>query len=246
MKYGVDQVKAYRSWVMEGSLSAFEIAVGETDLYIRVSGAAEDLKEKAHAAVLRCRAIIEDFIGKHPEFQTTLIPYPLSDDMPAIIRQMVHAGFSAGVGPMAAVAGVVAEYVGRDLLRFTDEVIVENGGDIFLKVARPLKVGVYAGSSQFTGRLAIKIEPKDTPLGICTSSGTVGHSLSFGKSDATIAISHSTAMADACATAIGNLIKTKDDISACVEYAKGIKGIKGILIIKDDDIGIWGDVLVSS
>ncbi len=128
-----------------------------------------------------------------------------------IVKTMAEAAEKAGVGPMAAVAGAIAEYVGRELLPFSREVIVENGGDIFLKTQKTRSIGIYAGeSSPFTGKLALRIEPKDTPLGICTSAGTVGHSLSFGKCDAAILVSPSASLADAAATAVGNLIQSAD------------------------------------
>ena len=144
---------------------------------------------------------------------------------------------------MAAVAGTFAEFVGRDLLKFSSEVIVENGGDIFLKTAKSRLVGVYAGEdSPMTGKIALKIEPFDTPLGVCTSSGTVGHSLSFGKSDAVVVLSPSTALADASATAIGNIVQTEADIEKALEYARGVAGLIGVAVIINDKMGAWGKI----
>ena len=143
---------------------------------------------------------------------------------------------------MAAVAGAVAEYVGRELLNFSSEVIVENGGDIFLKNLERRVVGIYTGKAPFTGKIALQIEPEDTPLGVCTSSGTVGHSLSFGRADAAIVLSPSTPLADAAATAIGNLVTEEDDIYRGIEFAKGIEGLKGVAIIKDDKMALWGEI----
>ena len=147
---------------------------------------------------------------------------------------------------MAAVAGAIAEAVGKDLLAYTPEVIVENGGDIFMKISQPRLVGVYAGESPFTGRIALEISPGEIPLGVCTSSGTVGHSLSFGAADAVVVLSHSTALADAAATAIGNRVRTADDIDVAIEQAQAIAGMVGVVIIKDDRIGMWGDVKLVS
>ena len=124
-----------------------------------------------------------------------------------------EAADKVDVGPMAAVAGAIAEHVGKELLPFSREVIVENGGDIFLRIIKARSIGVYAGeTSPFSGKIGLEISPEQTPLGICASSGTVGHSLSFGGSDACIVLSHSTALADAAATAIANLIGYADDI----------------------------------
>jgi ApbE superfamily uncharacterized protein (UPF0280 family) len=127
-------------------------------------------------------------------------------------------------------------------LELSPEVIVENGGDIFLKSQKDRTIGIYAGRSPLTGKVGLDIKGKDTPLGVCTSSGTVGHSLSLGKADAVIALSRSTALADAAATAIGNIIKSADDIPRGIERAINIKGLSGIIIIKDDRIGFWGKV----
>jgi len=178
----------------------------------------------------------------NPEFQTTLEPYPENPAAPSIIREMTAAAAVAGVGPFAAVAGAIAEQVGKDLLDYSSQIIIENGGDIFLKSSKKRTVGIYAGSSPLSNRLALEIEADETPLGICTSSGTVGHSLSFGKADAVVILSKSTAIADAVATAVGNLIQTIADIQKGLNFAKKIKAVKGIAIIKNDRMGIWGKI----
>jgi len=122
--------------------------------------------------------------------------------------------------------------------------LLENGGDIFLKILDKRSIGVYAGDSPFSGKIALEIQPEETPLGVCTSSGTVGHSLSFGKADACIVLSPSTALADAAATSIGNLIIEAGDIPQGIKFAQGIEGLKGVVIIKDSQIGIWGKVKI--
>jgi ApbE superfamily uncharacterized protein (UPF0280 family) len=141
---------------------------------------------------------------------------------------------------MAAVAGAVAEAIGRDLLGFSPEIIVENGGDIFLKISKKRLVGIYAGHSSLSKRIALEIMPRETPLGVCTSSGTVGHSLSLGSADAVIVLSPSTALADAAATAICNIVKTVDDIPRAIEKAQGIEGLRGLVVIMGDKMGVWG------
>ncbi|MCP4613862.1 MAG: UPF0280 family protein, partial [Planctomycetes bacterium] len=142
------------------------------------------------------------------------------------------------------VAGAIAEKVGKYLLAYSPEIIVENGGDIFLKTTEKRLVGIYAGDSPLTGKIALEINSDETPMGICTSSGTVGHSLSFGNADAVIVISPSTPLADAAATAIGNIIHEVTHINSGIEFAQGIDGLKGIVIIKDDTMGIWGEVKI--
>jgi ApbE superfamily uncharacterized protein (UPF0280 family) len=233
------QPRTYRHWVKDKDLVAFNVTVKETDLYIR---ARSDLKRQAHELVLKYRQLLEEYIEGHTSFLTSLEPVAVTDDAPPLVRNMAEAAAKAGVGPMAAVAGAIAEAVGSELLDFSPEVIVENGGDIYLKSLTKRLIGIYAGQSPLTGRVELEIEGKDTPLGICTSSGTVGHSLSFGRADAVIVLSQSTALADAAATAIGNRILKPQDIPGGIEFAQTINGLKGLAIIQGDQVGVWGEV----
>jgi ApbE superfamily uncharacterized protein (UPF0280 family) len=155
---------------------------------------------------------------------------------------MIEAADLARVGPMAAVAGAIAHFVGHELLRYSDQIIVENGGDVFMKSIKTLKVSIFAGTSPLSNRVAIKVHPEKTPLGACTSSGTVGHSLSFGRADAVTVLSRSTALADAVATSIGNIVKGKQDIGRGVDHARKTRGVSGVIIIVDDRLGSWGDI----
>ena len=233
------QPRTYRHWVKGDDLVDFRVAVRETDLYLR---AASDLHRKAQRLVLKHREGIEKYIGRHPDFLTSLEPLDVEARAPGIVRAMADAARLCGVGPMAAVAGAIAEFVGGELLEFSPEIIVENGGDIYLKSLRRRTIGVFAGESPLTGKLGLRIEPGDTPLGICTSSGTVGHSLSFGKADARIVLAGSAILADAAATAIGNRVSTVTDIEKGIEFARSIGRLKGVVIIKDDKLGVWGEV----
>jgi len=233
------QPRHYRLLIKEEDLVHFNVVVKETDLYIR---AGRNLQKKALQVVLKQRALLEGYIARHPEFATTLKPFSIGDDAPHIVKEMAEAAERVGVGPMAAVAGAVAEYVGKELLNFSSEVIVENGGDIFLKNLERRVVGIYTGKAPFTGKIALQIEPEDTPLGVCTSSGTVGHSLSLGRADAAIVLSPSTPLADAAATAIGNLVTEEDDIYRGIEFDKSIEGLKGVAIIKGDKMALWGEI----
>ena len=233
------QPKVYRHWVEGKDLAEFTVTVKETDLYIRASS---DLSRKARRIVQKYRRHLEEYIEQDPDFVKSLKPLPTPAEAPRIVRDMLEAGHKANVGPMAAVAGVVAEYVGQELLEFSPEIIVENGGDIFLKIKRKRVIGIYAGDSPLTGKLGLEIKPQDTPMGICTSSGTVGHSLSYGKADAVVVTAGSAVLADAAATSICNRVKTPDDINPAIEYGGSIAGLRGIVIIFDNSIGVWGDV----
>jgi len=233
--------RTYRHWINYKDLISFNIVVKETDLYICAS---TNLKRKAYRLVLKYRDKLEGYIGQHPTFLTSLEPLPIDENAPRIVKAMAESAVRVGIGPMASVAGAIAEFVGNELLAFSPEIIVENGGDIYLKSSEKRIVGIYAGKSPLTGKIGLEINGEDTPLGICTSSGTVGHSLSYGKADAAIVLSKSATLADAAATAIGNLIKQPSDIPNGIEFAKGIEGLKGLLIIKDDNMGFWGKVKI--
>ena len=143
---------------------------------------------------------------------------------------------------MAAVAGAIAEFVGKELLRYSSEVIVENGGDIFVSTAEEVIVKIFAGASPLSQKIGIKVLPSEMPLGVCTSSGTVGPSLSFGKADAVTIVSPSTALADSVATAIGNRVKKTDDIAFSLKVAESLPGIKGVVIIVGEKMGVWGNI----
>lgn len=234
--------RKYREWVNNNDLITVKIIEEETD--ILVSGMI-DLSVPAKEAVSKYRNQIKDYIRRCKKFLTTFEPIEVYDDAPQIIKDMAFAGKIAGVGPMAAVAGAIAEYIGKDLLKFSDQIIIENGGDIFMKATDKKLMGIYAGNSPFTGKIGIQIEPEQTPLGICTSSGTVGHSISFGRADAATILSKWTALADAVATATGNIVKTEDDIHKGIDFARSISGIEGVIIIVGSKIGIWGNVKIT-
>jgi len=239
MKKDAYQPRTYRHLIEDKDLLSFTVTIKETDLYIR---AASNLQRKALRLVKKYRGQLERYIEINPDFQTSLKPLPVPSRAPRIVLDMIEAGQKAGIGPMAAVAGAIAEYVGRELLEFTPEIIVENGGDIFLKISHQRTIGIYAGDSPLTGKIGLEINPRETPLGVCTSSGTVGHSLSFGKADAVVITAATAALADAAATAIGNRVSRPEDIDSAIEYGKNISGLKGIVIIIGKSVGAWGDV----
>jgi len=237
------QPRTYRHQIKDKDLVSFNIAVKETDLYIR---AQHNLKDEALKSIIKHRTLLEEYIANHSLFLSSLEPCSVAEDAPAIAKDMAQAAQIVSVGPMAAVAGAIAEAVGKDLLINSPQVIIENGGDIFMKISKARLIGIYAGKSPLTGKIALEINPEEPPLGICTSSGTVGHSLSFGTADAVIVLSHSTALADAAATAIGNNIRTTEDINTAIEFAQTINGLSGVLIIKEDRIGLWGRTKIVS
>ncbi|MDD2252652.1 MAG: UPF0280 family protein [Dehalococcoidales bacterium] len=236
------QPRYYRSWVKNHELTGFQVVCEETDLLVL---AESNLQTHAIVYATKYHSLVRQYLAINSNFGNSLVPIPDDETAPPIIRSMIEAAQKAGVGPMAAVAGAISEFTGKDLLAHSKEVIVENGGDIFLKTSRKRVVSIYAGSSPLSGKIGIVIRGDNISRGICTSSGTVGHSLSFGKADAAVALSDSAILADAAATAIGNVVKAADDIPASLEIARSIPGITGALIIVGSKLGAWGDVCLT-
>ena len=231
--------RTYRSRASAKGLHSFGVSVKETDLWIN---AAQDLQETARDLVLQCRYEIESYLRDHPSFQTALHPLPPDPYAPPVVKEMLDTTERVGVGPMAAVAGAIAEYVCRGLAAYSREVIVENGGDIFLCADRPVTVSIFAGDSPLSERMGLRIAKKQMPLGVCTSSGRIGHSLSLGVSHAVTILAESAALADGAATALANTVLKKKDLEAVAATAHRIPGIIGGVAILWDTLTAWGDV----
>jgi uncharacterized protein len=231
---------SYRRAV-RSELESWRVVVGESDLFV----SSERSEVDATAAFLRgLRLDIQRFVAIFPSFGVTLEAFraPEGTRMPLIVAAMAEAGGRAGVGPMAAVAGAIAEAVARALSRSQAEVIVENGGDIFLISRKRRVCAIYAGTAPFSLRLGIALGPDQMPCSVCTSSGTVGPSLSFGKADAGIVVAESGAVADALATALTNRIQTERDLEPAVQWARAKPGVIGALAILGKSLAVQGDV----
>ena len=229
----------YRQKIKCQDLTSFQVQEEESDLLIQSSAFIND---KALSLLKYYRKILKDYIYLHPSFKTTLRPYPSDKSSHSMILDMIMASQQCNVGPMASVAGCISQYVGRNLLRYSNDIIIENGGDLFIKSTRIRRVMIYAGSSPLSNKFYLEVDSSEKSIGICTSSGTVGPSLSMGKADAVTVLSCSAIVADAAATAVGNIIQNKNDIPKGLDFAKSIPDILGLIIIKDDKIGIWGEI----
>lgn len=220
------------------------VQVKETDLHIRAD---RDVTARATELVLECRLQIEEYIVQHPEFCATLTPLPADNLASPIVREMLWAAQIADVGPMAAVAGAIAAFVGLKLVHEgVKEIIVENGGDIFITRQKACTIAIFAGQSVLSRKIGVRIPAETMPCGICTSSGTVGHSLSLGRADSVTVLADSTALADAAATRLGNEVgKSKDgkaEINRALNRAKELHGIRGVVMICGDLLGAMGDI----
>lgn len=228
--------RGHKSW----DWAVFEVKHRETDLWIRADRL---LEKEAMDAVLSVRRQLENYIATSEGFLASLTPLPYDPAAPPIVRAMLEASAKAGVGPMAAVAGAIAQWTAEALHPLSASVIVENGGDCHLIADEEITVGVYAGpKSPFQGKIALRFGPERFPLAVCTSSGTIGHSLSFGKADAVVVASRSAALADAAATAIGNIARAPSDIQQALDHGARIPGIEGTLILMGGKMGAWGNM----
>ncbi len=234
----------YRKAWQSASLSFFTICHQESDLLIGVPPAADTAKLRAFAAecLKECREPLEAYIAAHPSFVTTLLPYDLEAAAPSLVQTMCRAVRPAGVGPMAAVAGAVAEAVGRRLLSAfkLTALVVENGGDLFLAGNEPRRILVWAGKHPLSGRLSLRLSAGQLPCGLATSSGTIGHSLSFGKADTVTVLAADAAVADAYATAIANRVQRAADIAPALAWSERHPLVLGVLILADGQLGIRG------
>ncbi|MBU4263615.1 MAG: UPF0280 family protein [Proteobacteria bacterium] len=230
----------YRGIIAPKAMTRCHVSILETDLLILANS---DVTTQAAHLVMQYRSHLETYISRHTDFLTSLVPLDKDPLAPPIVKEMLNAATLTGVGPMAAVAGAIAEFVGRDLLKtVTDEIIIENGGDIFMHRHQDSIAAIFAGASPLSNKIGIKIPKSFMPLGICTSSGTIGHSLSFGQADSVTVLAASASVADAAATRLGNELTKKTDMNHALAVARNLSGLRGVVIVKDDHLGVWGDI----
>lgn len=218
--------RLYRTNTFNSDLVSFQVKRFESDLLIY---AHSELSILSFKYLQRIHGQVSDYCQNHPEFEKSLEPVDIANNSPRIIKIMHKASIRAGVGPMATVAGAIAESVGKKLLKHSKEIIIENGGDIFIAVSKTRKVGIFAGIGNVYNQLIIKINPAQSPCGICTSSGQFGHSLSLGNTCATIILAKSSALADGYATAFGNIVNSDDDIDFALKSARRKKTLRVLL-----------------
>jgi ApbE superfamily uncharacterized protein (UPF0280 family) len=230
--------EVYRKSVSSGLLS-WSTRHLETELFIC---AGKRLEKEALNAVIELRRVIDDYINSIPDFETSLSPIEPVPGAHPLIARMCRAGRAANVGPMAAVAGAFAAFVGETLLKDTDKVIVENGGDIFMYTGDIRTAAIFAGNSPLSMKLGLQADSREMPISVCTSSGTTGPSLSFGKADAAAVVSRDACLADACATRLGNEIRVPGDIQPALEVVNSIEGVIGAVAVMGDKCGAVGDI----
>ncbi len=236
----LDVERTYRSMTAQ-DLFQYRVAVGESDLWIQSE---QDLKLEIEHCLKYYRRQIKGYLDTHPGFRESLTPWPEDNQAPEIVQLMIRAADLTGVGPMAAVAGTIAGMIGKEFdTKIHAELIIENGGDIYLRSREERVIAVFAGSnSPFSGKLGVLIQPQPDGIGVCTSSGTIGPSLSFGKADAVMILASDPSLADAAATAGANRVQNSSDLSKTIGFLRDIPGIRGALIVKDQKVAVWGEI----
>jgi ApbE superfamily uncharacterized protein (UPF0280 family) len=239
------QPRSYRQTFNPARFASFTVQYLETDLWIGTDHASfhKEIAELAQKEVIKIRKQLEEYIRLHPTFKTSLKPVDPAPDAPETIKSMIISGFRTHTGPMASVAGMFAQQVGEKIRHHfkVKEVVIENGGDYYLFLKEDLLMTVYAGTSPLSEKIAVIVPATETPCGICTSSGTVGPSLSFGKADAVMVACYSPVLADGWATALANRVKSPADIEAVLKYSEQFPEILSLVIICEDKTGIRGN-----
>ena len=236
--------RTYRRHFSQDRWACFVVQYKESDLWIGIDKASwnPDMVIFSKRFIRQLRQEMDLWIAKHPDYGRALVPYPAPPAAPEIFREMSAVAEKSGIGPMSAVAGAVARKLGETLQKLfpVREVLIENGGDIYAVLNQDMDIAVFAGNSPLSEKVGLHIEAPYTPIGICTSSGTVGPSLSFGKADAVMVICRDALLADTYATAFANTIQTVHDIAPCIGKISKHPDILSAIAIKEDKIGICG------
>lgn len=237
------QAAYYRELLEPRQLDVVMVSLAESSL--RVAGTNLDAA-RVKSELAKARRGVEACIRDFPAFLSSLAPIDLPATVSPIARRMANAARRAGVGPMAAVAGAIAEEVAWSLRPSSPEVLVENGGDLFCIVQQPRLIALAVGNTSFQAVVALRLDPKLGPCGVASSSGTAGGSLSFGRADLITIVARTGALADAVATAAGNRAVHANAIGDCVEFAVSIEGVLGAIAIVNNTIALRGDLDVVS
>ena len=219
---------------------AQEVAYYESDLYIISDNSIDN--GHVRRILMKYYNQIREYIRVNPEFLNSLSPLALDDTAPPIIKDMLRVSLLSGIGPFSSVAGAIAYYVGREILETSKEVIVENGGDIFLKIEEDKSIGIYLGKSFRPDFLAIKVRKRNYPFGICSSSSKIGHSLNFGKADLLTVLAKDTILADSLATAYSNRIQRRKDIGKVLKDARDNRLVEAVIVAFSGELFFWGDI----
>ena len=206
---------------------------------------------RAKEAFYYHRKILEKYVLKDHQFLKSFSPVKVTTD-DVIIKLMAETAFLCNVGPMATVAGALADLM-LERMSVKNEAdfipakiaLVENGGEIAIDSEKPMKIALYAGKNELNLNVGFLIEKKDNPIGIGTSSATIGHAISLGEADAVTIFADNATLADGAATAIANLVKGADiekSIKRGLDAVDDIEGLKGAFISRKNKVGQVGKI----
>lgn len=236
------QERSYRLFHKPGF--NLELSYRESDIYLSCNKPVDEVKVKD--LVKKYYSEVEEYAMCHPQFFASLSPLAVDENAAPIIKDMLGASGLSGIGPFSAVAGAIAWYVGKEILTYCGEVILENGGDLFLKTKEDKRIGLYAGKDFEKGFITIKVKGRDYPFGIASSSSKIGPSLNFGRADLVTVIASTSILADTFATAFSNKIKKPQDVKKIIEEAKKCSFIEGIAVVFENKITLWGALELDS
>lgn len=237
--------RTYRKNTRRTGEASFQVVLEESDLWVTCAlGFPPELPALVLEKLRELRGQISTWAKLNPLFLSSLSPLPPSPtdaQAPEIVQKMLAGSSTAGVGPMAAVAGAVAEYIAKFCLDFSQEVLVENGGDIYIFSNRPRTIALLA-EPQSDATLALELTAEMFPLAVCSSSATIGHSLSFGEGELATVIAQDASLADAAATAFCNMLQSPNDIAKMLHAAENMPGVLGAFAQCKGQVGLWGQM----
>ena len=236
--------RSYRSRFSNDERRWFCVKFLESDLWIGVDSGSysASMEADSYAVLVELRRTMDAYLLMDPDYKSALTPYDAGIEAPSILKDMSKVSHKTGIGPMSAVAGAVALKVAGFLKSRYDvnEVIVENGGDIYAQASTDMDISVFAGQSPLSEKIGLHIPASAFPLGICTSSGTVGPSLSLGRADAVMIVCKDVMLADSYATAMANRIQSVNDLQPVIDRITNTPDILGAIAVKDDRMAICG------
>lgn len=221
-------------------LFSLHLVFKQTDIWLKTEGKPD--RQQAEMFLKRAYEDIEGYIACDRVFLHALHPVRVSETAPDIIREMSRYSEEADVGPMAGVAGAIAEYIGRRISLNHRLIFCNNGGDIYYRSPKEESFSLSAPGSPFDNKIRICVPSSTEGKGLCTSSGTFGHSINMGRAYAVSILAKSACLADVWATAVSNRIRSHLDLEHILEWCAEKECIEGVVILVDDYLAAWGDI----
>ncbi|MCP4764501.1 MAG: UPF0280 family protein [archaeon] len=191
------------------------------------------------------RLIIESTIKKYPKFKTSFIPYSIPNP-PDIIERMQLAAEICDVGPMASIAGALADKMSDSIKKKGAKIaVIENGGEIIIDSVEDIHIALYSMTTALKAKMGFIFKGGNKPIGVGTSSGTFGHAFSFGDADTVTVFGDNAAIGDAAATRVANAVKGEDienSIGKGLEVADSLEKISGTFITRGKLVGKSGSI----